>query len=100
MESAVTDPRLLRLAESDNVLIVIGAIGGGETIAIGGTPVTTDCDLAVGFKVAAADLAVGDLAIRYGMPIGRVTAPVQSGALVHTHNLASRYIPTHNRGEA
>jgi hypothetical protein len=29
-----------------------------------------------------------------------VTQPVRAGELVHTHNLASMYLRTHERGEA
>jgi hypothetical protein len=40
------------------------------------------------------------VAIRLGMPIGRATAPIRQGELLHTHNLASLYMRTHGRGEA
>ena len=56
--------------------------------------------LPLGFKVAAQDLAEGTGAIRYGMPIGRTTAVVRRGEMVHTHNLESLYMRTHARGEA
>ena len=43
-----------------------------------------------GMKYALCDLAVGDLIVKYGFPIGRATQNIRTGELVHTHNLASR----------
>ena len=95
-----SDPRLLRLAEDDNVLIVISAIPAGEPLLVDGVTVETPVPLPLGFKVAARDLGEGTEAIRYGMPIGRTTRAVGRGELIHTHNLASVYMRTHARGEA
>jgi altronate dehydratase small subunit len=97
---APSDPRLLRLADGDNVLIVIAAIGAGEWFEVEGVTVETPVPLPLGFKVAAVDLEDGAEAIRYGMPIGRTTRAVARGELVHTDNLASTYMRTHARGEA
>jgi len=97
--SAPDDPRLLRLAEDDNVLIVTRPIGAGEEFLVAGQPVHASADLSLGFKVAATDLDEGTVATRYGMPIGRTTQAVARGELVHTHNLESLYLRTHARGE-
>jgi hypothetical protein len=94
------DPRLLLLAEGDNVLIVTATIREGERFLVEGQPVEAAATLALGFKVAADDLAEGTLALRYGMPIGVTTAPVGRGEMVHTHNLESQYMRTHAIGEA
>lgn len=40
-------------------------------------------------KVALNDLALGSVVVKYGNPIGEVTAQVRRGEHVHTHNLAS-----------
>ena len=95
-----SDPRLLRLADGDNVLIVIAAIAAGERLMVDGVSVETQVPLPLGFKIAALDLPQGTDAIRYGMPIGRTTQPVIRGELIHTHNLTSIYMRTHARGEA
>lgn len=95
-----TDPRLLRLAAGDNVLIARQPLPAGSAILVGGVTVNTDADLGVGFKVAAHDLAPDVAVIRLGVPIGRTTAAIARGELVHTHNLASQYMRTHARGEA
>ena len=98
--ATASDPRLLRLADGDTVMIVIKPIAAGERFAVDGVTVETPVTLPLGFKVAAADLAEGSVAIRYGMPIGRFTRPAARGELVHTHNLESLYMRTHARGEA
>jgi altronate dehydratase small subunit len=95
-----SDPRLLRLADGDNVLIVTAPIVEGERLVVEGRPVAAGSTLALGFKVAADDLDEGTIALRYGMPIGRTTAAVERGQLIHTHNLESLYMRTHARGEA
>lgn len=100
VSTAPSDPRLLRLADGDNVLIVISAIGAGQRFLVEGVTVEATAPLPLGFKVAAHDLEEGCAAIRYGMPIGRTTRTVARGELVHTHNLASTYMRTHARGEA
>jgi altronate dehydratase small subunit len=95
-----TDPRLLRLAEGDNVLIVTATIPADEAFRVEGEIVSSPVPLPIGFKVAAEDLAPATVAIRYGMPIGRTTGAVRRGEMVHIHNLESLYMRTHARGEA
>jgi len=97
---ASVDPRLLRLGQGDNVLIVIRPIRLGEQFRIDEIELAAAVTLPIGFKVAAVDFAEGDVALRLGMPIGRATAAIRTGELVHTHNLASMYMRTHERGEA
>ena len=98
--TAAQDLRLLTLADNDNVVIVTELIAAGETFVVSGVAVVAAQDLPTGFKVAARDLAEGEIAIRLSTPIGRTTAAVGVGELVHTHNLASQYLRTHARGEA
>lgn len=97
---ASSDPRLLRLADGDNVLIVTRTIAAGESFVVEGTTVDAGDTMPIGFKVAAEDLPEGGIAIRYGTPIGRATRAIRRGELVHTHNLESLYMRTHARGEA
>jgi hypothetical protein len=97
--NGATDPRLLLLAEGDNVLITTTSVRAGESLMIDGHPVELAVDLALGFKIAATDLAEGATAVRLGMPIGRTTADVARGEVIHTHNLESLYLRTHARGE-
>jgi altronate dehydratase small subunit len=97
--SGPTDPRLLLLADGDNVLITTTSIRAGEELLVDGQAVELATDVALGFKVAAVDLAEGTTAIRLGTPIGRTTADIARGEVIHTHNLESLYLRTHARGE-
>lgn len=97
---ARSDPRLLRLGDADNVLIVIATIGAGERFLVEGVMAEAPVPLPLGFKVAARNLQAGSETIRYGMRIGRTTRAVAAGELLHTHNLESTYMRTHARGEA
>jgi (2R)-sulfolactate sulfo-lyase subunit alpha len=58
---------------------------------------TADADVGVGHKLARHALAVGDKVLKYGAPIGSITAPVAAGGHVHLHNMKSDYIASHTR---
>ncbi|KAB8051682.1 hydrolase [Janthinobacterium rivuli] len=90
---------LLLMSPEDNCLIARTALASGDVVAIDGLPVTLAQDIQIGHKVARRALAVGDKVLRYGALIGSITAPVAIGAHIHTHNLASDYIPTFTLGQ-
>ncbi len=94
MGAAVTDPRLLLLAPDDNILVACTALAAGTEISIDGADVRLEAAVAIGHKVARHDLAAGEKVIKYGVPIGSLSAAVRRGGHVHTHNLNSDYIPT------
>ena len=85
------------LHPNDNVVVARVAIKVGETVRLPGESMTADDDIDVGHKVARADLAVGDTVMKYGAPIGSVTARISRGAHVHVHNMESNYLATHTR---
>lgn len=95
MSSVVSAVVLLH--EHDNVLIARRAISSGEDVQIDGTSVTIQRDIEVGHKISRQYLNSGDKVIRFGAPIGSMTAPVGPGAHVHTHNMKSDYIASHHR---
>ena len=90
-----TDPRLLRLSPEDNVATVTATIEAGESIAIDGRPVTVRASIPMGHKVAVAAIPAGGRVVKYGAPIGSATRDIRPGEHVHTHNLASDYLPTY-----
>lgn len=90
---------LLLMSPEDNCLIARTALASGDVVAIDGLPVTLAQDIQIGHKVARRALAVGDKVLRYGALIGSITAPVTIGEHIHTHNLASDYIPTFTLGQ-
>lgn len=51
----------------------------------------------LGHKIARVPLKEGDKILRYGIPIGSMTAAALPGDHIHSHNLKSDYIPAHGR---
>lgn len=99
MSLASRPASLLLMSPEDNCLIARTALPSGDVVAIDGQSVTLAQDIHIGHKVARRALAVGDKVLRYGALIGSITAPVAIGEHIHTHNLASDYIPTFTLGQ-
>ncbi len=99
MSLASQPSSLLLMSPEDNCLIARTALARGEVVAIDGLPVTLVQNIQIGHKVARRALAVGDKVLRYAALIGSITAPVAIGEHIHTHNLASDYIPTFTLGQ-
>jgi altronate dehydratase small subunit len=80
------------IAESDDVGTALRPLAPGERIAyrVGARQgqVTVREAIPFGHKVALRDLAQDSEVHKYGAVIGRTTAAVAEGALVHVHNLA------------
>ncbi len=47
-------------------------------------------DVPIGHKLALADLNVGRSAVKYGVVIGKIVAPIKKGEHVHVHNLKTK----------
>jgi hypothetical protein len=88
---------LILLHPDDNVLVLSAPVVTGQMLSIDGRPVAASADVAVGHKLARHDLAVGDKVLKYGAPIGSMTAPASAGGHVHMHNMKSDYIASHTR---
>jgi D-threo-aldose 1-dehydrogenase len=85
------------LHRDDNVLVCIAPIAAGDRLEIGSETVIAATDVAVGHKLARRSLKAGDKILKYGAPIGSMTADAEAGEWVHMHNLKSDYISTHTR---
>ena len=92
-----TDKRVLILAPSDNVAVACTDLAAGTTLIVDGRELTTDQVVQTGHKLARRSIAAGERIVKYGAPIGSSRAAIVAGAYVHTHNLASDYIPTWDR---
>lgn len=97
---AETDPRLLLLHDDDNVFVARSAIDAGETVTVGGIPVTVEHRIAMGHKLARQPIATGEKVLKYGAPIGSATRTITLGDHVHLSNLKSDYTPTHSLDNA
>jgi (2R)-sulfolactate sulfo-lyase subunit alpha len=47
-------------------------------------------DIPIGHKVALKDMAVGDTVWKYGIDMGKVVSPVQTGQHAHVHNIKTK----------
>ncbi|GAB3459338.1 UxaA family hydrolase [Massilia terrae] len=93
--AAAAAGRLLLMSPEDNCMIARTQLPAGLLVEIDGVPVVLPEAVQLGHKVARHALVPGDRVLRYGAPIGTITAPVAAGAHIHTHNLASDYMPTY-----
>jgi hypothetical protein len=87
--------KLLRIHRDDNVLIVVESIRGGDQESIEGESVVFTENVAIGHKVAARRISMGEKVYKCGVPIGSATQEIPRGAHIHLHNLKSDYISTY-----
>lgn len=93
MESS--DPRILRLAAGDNVGVAARALAPGDVVRIDGQSIRIGHAIPVGHKFALRPIARDETILKYNCPIGHATEAIAAGDYVHTHNVASDYLPTY-----
>jgi len=83
--------RALMMHPSDNVATAVEEIQPGDEVAIpvaGTAPSLRAAEsIPFGFKIALQDIPRGEIIRKYGETIGKASAPIAKGALVHVHNL-------------
>jgi altronate dehydratase small subunit len=97
MEAADSDLRLLILSPEDNVAVACRDLEAGALLLIDGEPLRLERVVPMGHKLARCPIPAGAKVVKYGAPIGSARADIAKGAYVHTHNLASDYMPTWDR---
>jgi hypothetical protein len=85
----------MKLARQDNVAVALRPLSAGEVVTLGGARIRVERDIAVGHKLAVRPIAAGEKIVKYNCPIGSACAPIAPGDYVHTHNVASDYLPTY-----
>jgi altronate dehydratase small subunit len=80
---------LLVMKELDNIGIAIRKIDSGETVSDTKGKVTLEAleEIPFGFKIALRNLEQDAVIYKYGEPIGKASASIASGQLVHVHNI-------------
>ncbi len=74
----------------DNVATLLADAEAGQVKLIpGGLTVPLNQPVALGHKVALADIAAGASVVKYGIRIGLATRNIRRGDWVHLHNCAS-----------
>ncbi|MDR2375787.1 MAG: altronate dehydratase family protein [Treponema sp.] len=87
METPGEIPALFRIHSADNVAVALRDLRGGENLSLGGTALTVRENTPQGHKIALRDIGTGEKILKYGLPIGAASQPVQAGSWVHVHNL-------------
>ena len=77
-------PRMLRLAEADNVVVATGKVDAHEA-AYGG--IVARARIPFGHKMATVPIAVGEPIRKFGQIIGFASKPIEPGEWVHEHNV-------------
>lgn len=90
---------VLQVHPEDNVAVAVRPLRAGTHVSCAGVDFDLTQDVRLGAKLALRPLAAGQRVIKYGEPIGTLTADVPLGGYVHTHNLESDYLHTWARGE-
>jgi hypothetical protein len=77
---------------ADNVAVLLQNCAAGPLRVVGAKVMIIElpASIALGHKVATADLAPGSFVIKFGVPIGVATAPIKVGDWVHLHNCRSQ----------
>ena len=83
------DRAAIRLSPRDNVATALRDLAEGETIEVDGIRIAIGEAVPLCHKLALSDVARGSEVVKYGLPIGRATAPIARGTLVHVHNMRS-----------
>lgn len=93
--TAATDPRVLLLAQEDNVCVACATLQAGTDIVVDGEAMPVRELIPLGHKLARRPIAAGQDVLKYGAPIGTASRDIGRGEHVHTQNLRSNYLPTY-----
>ena len=87
MNLALQSQFAMRLNPADDVAVALLPLAAGRKVDVDGRRVQLATDVPVGHKFALRPLDNGMPVRRYGQVIGFATAPIATGAHIHTHNL-------------
>ena len=90
---------VIQIHPEDNVCVATRPLPAGSEIECGTVRFTLGTSCPLGAKLSLMPMRAGDKAIKFGEPIGSLTADVEIGGYIHTHNLESDYLHTFERGE-
>lgn len=90
---------VLQIHPGDNVGVAVRPLASGTAVRCGPVSFTLSQALPLGAKVALRPLKAGDKVVKFGEPIGSMTADAAVGDYIHTHNLESDYLHTYAEGE-
>ncbi len=77
----------MKIHPTDTVAIALRDIGQGETVTVDEVDISAVDSIPRGNKIAVTRIAEGETVTKYGFSIGRATQDIETGMLVHTHNM-------------
>jgi len=90
-------PKLLRLHSQDNIVVATAPIKAQSVLKLDRVKIQIVSNVPMAGKIATRPIAEGEKIIKFGQSIGHATRNIEPGEWVHTHNLASDYLPTPER---
>lgn len=90
---------VIQIHPADNVCVATRPLPAGTEIVCGTVQFSLRERCPLGAKLALETMQAGDRVVKFGEPIGSLTADVEVGDYIHTHNLESDYLHTYRRGE-
>ncbi len=89
----------LKIHPDDNVVVAAVPLKKGQQIEVADQLLMVPPAISpIGAKLAIVPLPTGSKVLKFGESIGSATADIAVGDYIHTHNLASDYIPTPENG--
>jgi altronate hydrolase len=82
--------RAVRVRPTDDVAVAVDPLEPGDVITVGDDTIKIREAIPAGHKVALHALGAGDVVHKYGWAIGRLTAAVEPGDWIHSHNLKTQ----------
>ena len=80
---------IVKIHESDNVVVAVKALEKGHAITVDNRQISLKTDVPAGHKIALHDVPENAKIVKYGHIIGHATQPIAAGEWVHSHNLAT-----------
>ncbi|WP_337262678.1 MULTISPECIES: UxaA family hydrolase [unclassified Serratia (in: enterobacteria)] len=77
---------IIKIHSKDNVAVALRDLAAGETQALGEQTITLAQDVARGHKFALEPIAVGEMIVKYGLPIGHALVVIAPGEHIHSQN--------------
>ncbi len=93
-------PNVLKVHESDNVLVALEDLPAGATVRDNGTAISLPDKVQAKHKLVLEARAEGDPIYMYGVLVGRATQPIALGAPIHTGNVRHATAEYRNDGAA
>lgn len=77
----------LQIENNDNLIVALDTLKQGTRLEVGGKPIELKQDIPAKHKFALEDLDMGDIAVMYGVIVGKANQTIKTGELITTENL-------------